>query len=219
MRHRMRRPDVARIEGDRAPAGPLRVRIGAVLLQTEGHIAQHEAVPGIGLAPTRQHAGDGIPHRAAVAEIEMREMGEPEGEHVTGMVEQDLLPYRRGRENVAAAPGIQRRDMALFALRGALPRQLPRRRERFLGLALERRRAEQLHEVAAGAMRHRHLRVRREHVLQPVAGILPQAQIVENHRVVAARRVDARGGRLQAVLVADHAVLRSAIRQRRLWED
>ena len=132
-------------------------------------------------------------------------MRQPHRQHVGRMIQQDRLPDVGRADDVSAAPGIERRHMPLLALRCSDGHQLLGGRKRFFGLALQRRRAEQLHEIALGAMRHKHFRVGVEHFLEPIAGVRPDTQVMQHHAVIPRNRLLAGGRHLQTVLVAKHA--------------
>ena len=121
MRHRMDRPQIARIGFERRAALPLGQRVVAVFLAAESVHAEHIAVSGNRRAPCGQHPFNRGAHGPRIALCpEVREMRQPQRDQILRPLGEDRLP---GRDCIGVArhpprgQGAQMQLLALVALR------------------------------------------------------------------------------------------------------
>ncbi len=161
------RPGIVRAERAGLPPALLRLPETAVLLEGEGPHAQVARIAGDRRVPGVGDPVHGVQHRAPAAGVEVPELGELEREEVARRLLEDPLPERQGPVVGPTGPGDDGLRMEPLPRRAAVGEP-----ERALGgaagggklLALAR----EQEQGRAGALRQRHLRIRRQELAEPV---------------------------------------------------
>jgi hypothetical protein len=207
VRHRMDGPRRPAIQGERAAAGLLGLRLQVALLEPERMQRQHVRVQRIGVVPLGQCARRARPQVDRVAAVEVPQVSPLQRQRVAWMVEQPLVPQRTG---VVPAP-------VEHALRGLPVRALARRRGGQQQLGTLQVGARVGHERCLGQAQQEaclhHVRQRPVRIVGDRAVEVGQRRIVERHhapqrdldRVACGRHVGAE--QVAARVLQGHAAL------------
>ena len=111
-------PGIARVQLQRPPRALLGAAIVAHLLEAEGVHAQNVAVAGHGLVPVAERAGDAVAQLRGLAEIEVAEMGQLQGQAVARILDGDVAVARDRLLEVAVQPGAGSGQVPALAIVG-----------------------------------------------------------------------------------------------------
>ena len=193
-------PRVIGVDVDGPASGFLGGGVIARFLQGEGPHAEDEAVSGKAFVPGIEDPFDRRQHAAGGTHIEISVMGEPERQHVPGVIGQNLLPRSDRPGRVAVEPVFERPHMGLFAGRRRFQACL-RRRQHLRNPVAERPGSHQQEEIALQAMGHDHVRVGGQGVLQQRSGFPAQGQVAHQGLVQCPDGVGAGGGDVVSPLI------------------
>ena len=157
VRHRMLRPTVARLEFDRRPPLRFGTRVVGSFLQAEGMHTEQRVVAGHGRRPGRQGAGDAVAQQARVADVEIDQMPDLQGDDIRRVVDGDVLQRPPGAMPV---PGEQMADGLDVTALARIGRQPGRRRVEVAGRRDGRRLGADQEQVGLEHVRHDKVRPR-----------------------------------------------------------